>query len=145
MAHILHAMSVTRELRRRLSPDRSLRPFEPCVPRPREETAGRPGWIHEIKHNGFRILARRDVTGVRLVTSNGYNFADRFPMIVAALENLPVRSCSSTARRLLSKTGLLVFDLIRSRQRAEHRSGQVPFGCGTGRVLGRYDAANCAR
>ena len=27
-----------------------------------------PGWIHEIKHDGFRILARRDSTGVRLIT-----------------------------------------------------------------------------
>jgi hypothetical protein len=25
------------------------------------------GWIHEIKHDGFRILARRDRAGVRLI------------------------------------------------------------------------------
>jgi hypothetical protein len=46
-----------------------------------------------IKRGGFRILARRDAKGVRLFTRNGYNFADRSPMIVAAVENLPVRSC----------------------------------------------------
>jgi ATP-dependent DNA ligase len=27
-----------------------------------------PDWLHEIKHDGFRILARRDANGVRLLT-----------------------------------------------------------------------------
>jgi ATP-dependent DNA ligase len=35
-----------------------------------------PGWIHEIKHDSFRILAHRDGKDVRLHTRNGYNFAD---------------------------------------------------------------------
>src|ERR1700675_3780343 len=87
---IFTAMSVTRELQRRLPSDRSLRPFKPCLPRAAKEPPTGPGWIHEIKHDGFRILARRDANGVRLFTRNGYNFADRFPMIVAALENLPI-------------------------------------------------------
>ncbi len=47
------------------------------------------GWIHEIKYGGFRIIARRDAAGVCLVTRNGYNFADRFPLIVAAIAALP--------------------------------------------------------
>jgi len=39
----------------------------PCLPRPaREPPAGRR-WIHEIKHDGFRILARKDARGVRLI------------------------------------------------------------------------------
>jgi hypothetical protein len=25
-----------------------------------------PGWLHEIKHDGIRIMARRDMNGVRL-------------------------------------------------------------------------------
>src|SRR6202047_4298117 len=78
----------TRELRFRLSPDRSLRPFEPCLPRTAKQPPTGPGWIHEIKHDGFRILARRDARGVRLFTRNGYNFTDRFPMIVAAVGEL---------------------------------------------------------
>jgi ATP-dependent DNA ligase len=32
----------------------------------REPPAG-PGWIHEIKHDGFRILARKDAHGVPLI------------------------------------------------------------------------------
>jgi bifunctional non-homologous end joining protein LigD len=54
---------------------------------------------------------------VRLFTRNGYNFADRFPMIVAALKNLPVRSCFIDGEAIVvDKNGLSVFDLIRYRQ-----------------------------
>jgi bifunctional non-homologous end joining protein LigD len=71
---------------------RSVTP-EPCLPRPAKEPPAGPGWIHEIKHDGFRILARRDNGRVRLFTRNGYDFSARFPKIAAAVENLPVRSC----------------------------------------------------
>jgi hypothetical protein len=36
-------------------------------PRPPNGRLG-DGWIHEIKHDGFRIMARRDSAGVRLLT-----------------------------------------------------------------------------
>jgi ATP-dependent DNA ligase len=35
--------------------------IEPCLPSP----AKAPGWLHEIKHDGIRIMARRDSAGVR--------------------------------------------------------------------------------
>jgi ATP-dependent DNA ligase len=40
----------------------------------RERTRPGPsgtGWLHEIKRDGFRILARRDAAGVRLITRAG--------------------------------------------------------------------------
>jgi bifunctional non-homologous end joining protein LigD len=49
----------------------------PCLPRPAKEPLAGPGWIHEIKHDGFRILARRDAERVRLFTQNGYDFTAR--------------------------------------------------------------------
>jgi ATP-dependent DNA ligase len=42
--------------------------IEPCLPSPAKVPPSGPGWIHEIKHDGFRILARRDPAGVRLIT-----------------------------------------------------------------------------
>ena len=84
--------------------------------RPIEPPAG-PDWIHEIKHNGFRILARRDTKGVQLYTRNGYNFADRFPRIVEAIAGLPVQSCFIDGEAIVvDESGLSVFDLIRYRQ-----------------------------
>jgi ATP-dependent DNA ligase len=67
--------------------------IEPCLPRRAAEPPAGPGWLHEIKHDGFRIMARRDGRGVRLFTRNGYNFADRFPKILEAVSNLPARTC----------------------------------------------------
>src|SRR5215475_6271733 len=67
--------------------------LEPCLPRPAKEPRAGPGWIHEIKHDGFRILARRDKDRIRLATRNGSNFTARYPKIVTAVESLPVRSC----------------------------------------------------
>jgi hypothetical protein len=52
-------MSVTRELRRRLRAGQSLHRFDPCLPRPADEPPAGPGWIHEIKYDGFRHLAHR--------------------------------------------------------------------------------------
>ena len=34
--------------------------IEPCLPRRADKPPAGPDWIHEIKHDGFRIMARRD-------------------------------------------------------------------------------------
>jgi bifunctional non-homologous end joining protein LigD len=96
---------------------RRSRSIEPCLPRPAKEPPAGRGWIHEIKHDGFRILARRDAGGVRLFTRNGFNFAERFSRIVEAVENLPVQSCFIDGEAIVvDRNGLSVFDLIRYRQ-----------------------------
>jgi bifunctional non-homologous end joining protein LigD len=88
--------------------------IEPCRPLlARQPPAGR-GWIHEIKHDGYRVMARRNDDGVRLLTRKGYNLAKRFPQVVAAITVLPVRSCLIDGEAVVcNETGLAVFDLIR--------------------------------
>ena len=87
----------------------------PCLPKPAKEPPSGPDWIHEIKHDGFRILARRNGNGVRLYTRNGSNFADRFPRIVEAVANLPVQSCFIDGEAIVvDERGLAAFDLLRS-------------------------------
>ena len=49
--------------------------IEPCLPRPAKEPPLGPGWIHEIKHDGFRIMARRDGSRVRLISRNGHDLS----------------------------------------------------------------------
>jgi len=70
-------MSAFRELRRRLS--RRNPSFEPCLPRPAKVPPTGADWIHEIKHDGFRIIGRKDASGVRLITRRGKDFTSRFP------------------------------------------------------------------
>jgi bifunctional non-homologous end joining protein LigD len=52
-----------------------------------------PDWVHEIKHDGYRLMARRDPVGIRLLTRNGHDWSPRYPLIVEAVNRLKVRSC----------------------------------------------------
>ena len=90
--------------------------LQPCLPRPAKEPPVGPDWIHEIKHDGFRILARREGGRLRLFTRHGTDFTARYPKIAAALASLPVRSCALDGEAIVvNKDGLSVFDLIRYR------------------------------
>ena len=85
--------------------------IEPCLPRPADRPPIGGNWLHEIKHDGFRIMARRDAAGVRLLTRNGHDFAGRFPLAAAAFAALPARSCLIDGEAIVTdRNGLAVFD-----------------------------------
>jgi len=95
--------------------------IEPCLPSPAKAPPSGTGWIHEIKHDGFRILARRDTAGVRLITRAGNDFSSRFPFIAMAVSKLPVRSCLIDGEAIVcDENGLAVFELIRRHDTGEH-------------------------
>ncbi len=92
--------------------------IEPCLPTPAKRPPAGSDWIHEIKHDGFRIMARRDRAGVRLITRNGNDFTSRFPLAVAASTALPAHTFLIDGEAIVTnERGLAVFDLIR---RARH-------------------------
>src|SRR3954468_4704618 len=66
---------------------------EPCQPVLSGIVPSGPDWIHELKHDGWRILARKDAGRVRLWSRNRRDWSIAFPGIVAALAALPVKSC----------------------------------------------------
>lgn len=68
------------------------RPFEPCLPTRVQTPPSGDLWVHEIKYDGFRLVARRDGDGIRLTTKQGSDFSDRYSLIVGALEKLKVKS-----------------------------------------------------
>jgi ATP-dependent DNA ligase len=91
--------------------------IEPCLPTPAKVPPKGAGWIHEIKHDGFRLLARRDAAGVRLITRHGNDFTGRFPLIATAVAALQARSCLIDGEAIVcDEKGLAIFDLVR-RQR----------------------------
>ena len=98
--------------------DQSQPRFEPCLPRLAKQPPAGSGWIHEIKHDGFRIIAQREADSVRLITRNGHDFSGRFPLILAAVAALPARSCVVDGDAIAyDEKGLSVFEMIRWRQR----------------------------
>jgi len=91
--------------------------IEPCLPRPADKPPVGRDWLHEIKHDGFRIMARRDGDRVRLRTRNGNDFSRRFSLAAAAVAALPARSCLIDGEAIVTdQKGLAVFDLIRGHQ-----------------------------
>lgn len=49
-------------------------------------------WLHEIKYDGWRLLARKDGSDVRLYTRGGVEWSARLPKLADAVRQLPVRS-----------------------------------------------------
>jgi bifunctional non-homologous end joining protein LigD len=60
----------------------------PCAPTLLETPPAGPRWIHEIKHDGFRIVARKDGDRVRLWSRNGRDWTGDLVAIAAALRRL---------------------------------------------------------
>ena len=67
--------------------------IEPCLPSPADKPPSGSNWIHEIKHDGYRLMARRDPIGIRLITRRGNDWSDRFPLVIEAVSLLKLRSC----------------------------------------------------
>jgi bifunctional non-homologous end joining protein LigD len=100
--------------------------IEPCLPSPAPKPPAGSGWIHEIKHDGFRLLARRDAAGVRLFTRRGIDWTDRYPSIAIAVAALPCRSCLIDGEVVIcGEDGIPVFDRLRYGRR--HKTEAVLF------------------
>jgi bifunctional non-homologous end joining protein LigD len=94
--------------------------IEPCLPSAAKRPPSGDGWLHEIKHDGFRIMAWRNSAGVRLLTRNGYDFTARFPLAVDAVTRLPAHSFLLDGEAIVTnERGLAVFDLIRHKRHGE--------------------------
>jgi bifunctional non-homologous end joining protein LigD len=55
----------------------------------RDEPFSKSGWVHEIKYDGYRILAERHEGKALLLTRNGHDATGTFPEVARAVEALP--------------------------------------------------------
>ena len=91
--------------------------FKPCIPTKAAKVPDRPEWIHEIKHDGYRLIVQRDGKRVRLFTRNGHDWTDRFPRIVeAALRNRNSSFVIDGEAVLLGVDGVSDFNGLHSRR-----------------------------
>ena len=98
-----------------------LRFIEPCLPSPADRPPSGANWIHEIKHDGFRLMARRGPVGIRLITRRGNDWTSRFPLVVEAVNHLKVRSCLIDGEVVCcDERGLARFDVLRRRRNEPH-------------------------
>jgi bifunctional non-homologous end joining protein LigD len=66
--------------------------IEPCLPVLVDAVPVGSEWIHELKWDGWRIIARREGRLVRLWSRNGRNWSEAFPWIVDALRRTPIEA-----------------------------------------------------
>jgi bifunctional non-homologous end joining protein LigD len=59
--------------------------IEPCLPTPSRTVPDGPRWAFEIKHDGFRFIARRDDDRVRVFSRQGKDWTGKVPAIVEAM------------------------------------------------------------
>jgi len=60
----------------------------PCLPTKTDKLPSGDLWLHEIKHDGFRVFARKDGDRVRLYSRPGNDMTRSFPLIAEALTRL---------------------------------------------------------
>ena len=109
-------MSQLREFRRGLEQAKASR-IEPCLPSRTVKPPTGPGWLHEIKHDGFRMMIRRDPAGVRVITRNGFDWTRRFPLMLEAADAIKAKSFLIDGEAVAcDDRGLAVFDRIRYRR-----------------------------
>jgi ATP-dependent DNA ligase len=109
-------MLIVERMRKRLAADRASF-IEPCLPSPAPKPPTGSNWIHEIKHDGFRLMARRDPVGIRLITGTGNDWTNRYPLVVQAVNHLKVRSCLIDGEVVCSdEKGVTSFQLLRHRR-----------------------------
>jgi bifunctional non-homologous end joining protein LigD len=97
-----------------------LKAYEFCVPTRGTKVPAGPEWIHEIKHDGYRMMVGRDGDRVRLISRNGADLTSRYPWIVeAALKNRTKQFVIDGEAVVLGVDGVSDFDALQSRKRDE--------------------------
>jgi ATP-dependent DNA ligase len=90
--------------------------IDPCIPTRANKPPAGPKWIHEIKHDGYRLIARKRDGRVRLFTRNGFDWSERYPRISAAVATLQAASVTIDGEAVwCDGEGLAIFDKLHSR------------------------------
>jgi bifunctional non-homologous end joining protein LigD len=91
----------------------------PCVPTRAAKPPAGTDWVHEIKHDGYRLQVRRQGDAVRLFTRRGYDWSSRYPAIVCTAALLRAASFTLDGEACVcGPDGLAIFDAL-------HRHGIV--------------------
>ena len=104
----------------RISPGRSRRTppagfIRPCQPRLVARPPAGPEWLHEVKHDGYRIVARKQ--GERTLWSrHGTNFTDKLPGIAESVHGLAAEHALVDGEAVVFRSdGLSDFEALRTK------------------------------
>ncbi|RZN10334.1 DNA ligase [Bradyrhizobium genosp. SA-3] len=90
--------------------------YELCLATAGKQVPDGPDWIHEVKHDGYRMLVIRENERVRLLSRNGTDWTKRYPWIAeAALKNRQKRFVIDGEAVILGVDGISDFNALHSR------------------------------
>ena len=90
--------------------------IEPCLPTPSRRVPIGPGWVYEIKHDGYRLMVRKAGERVRIYTRRGVDWTKRFPRVVSSVRKLRAQSVLLDGEGVIcDDNGLAVFDKLHSK------------------------------
>jgi hypothetical protein len=90
--------------------------IDPCIPTLAAKPPSGPEWVHEIKHDGYRLIVRRAGSSARLFTRRGHDWTDRYPAIAAVAGKLRAKSFTMDGEAAVSGAdGVAVFAAIHRR------------------------------
>jgi bifunctional non-homologous end joining protein LigD len=64
----------------------------PALPTLVAASPGGDEWLHEVKHDGYRVIAVLDAGRARVFSRRGKDYTSRMPSLAEALAGLPCRS-----------------------------------------------------
>ncbi|MEX2581251.1 MAG: DNA ligase D [Verrucomicrobiales bacterium] len=98
------------------------RPFAPELATLVDAAPEGDDWLHEMKYDGYRILARKQGNKVELLSRNDKDWTDRFAVIAEPLKNLPLDVVMDGEVVVLEDSGLSSFQEL---QRALKGNGET--------------------
>ena len=91
----------------------------PAQPVMASEPPSGPDWVHEIKHDGYRMIVRRDGPTVRLYSRNAYDWTRRLPTIALTDDRIKAKSFTIDGEAvMLGPDGSSQFEDLRRRDAA---------------------------
>ena len=68
---------------------------QPCIPTRAYKVPTGPDWVHEIKHDGYRLQVRREGAAVLLFTRRGYDWSGHYLAIATTASGLRAKPLPS--------------------------------------------------
>jgi len=102
---------------------------EPCLATLQDKPPAGEGWLHEVKFDGYRLQARIDHRGVKLLTRSGLDWTARFgKALAAALADLPCETALIDGEVVaLGETGISSFSALQEALSEGRTAGLVYF------------------
>ena len=88
--------------------------FTACRPTVADRPPTGPGWVHELKHDGYRLQVHVQEGRVRLYTMNGADWSKRYPRIVEEAARIKGHAIIDAEAVCLDK-GVAQFHLLHNR------------------------------